>query len=263
MIRKHTTSRSLLLAAALASLAAAPLAAQGTLPPAQQLLDRYAQAVGGRDRVARYSTARVVSEMEMPAMGMKGTIESYSAKPNRSFARIEMGAAGTTTMGFDGTVGWSSNAMQGPALAEGEQLEQMREGADFVESVTMIADPSAYASIRTVERTEMGGKACWKVKLVRKSGRESFNCYDTETGLLAGIVRTQETPMGKVETSAVVSDYKEFGGVLIPTRSTGTMMGQQIVSSTRSVEFDTAQPSVFELPAEIRALVAGAQKPAS
>ncbi|HEX7243653.1 MAG TPA: hypothetical protein VF263_25425 [Longimicrobiaceae bacterium] len=265
MIRKHTAPRALLLAAALASLAAAPLAAQGTLPPAQQLLDRYAQAVGGRDRVARYTSVRTVSDLEFMGMGIKGTVESYTAKPNRMFMKTELGPAGTGTMGFDGAVGWTNSAMQGPALMEGAELEQRREESDFLESAAMIADPAAYASIQTVERAEMGGKACWKVKLVRKSGRESFNCYDVETGLLAGIVRTQVTQMGNMEITSVVGDYKDFGGVLLPTRSTATAAGQPvvIVTTTRSVEFDTAQPSVFELPQEIRALVAGARKPAS
>ncbi|HEX2093488.1 MAG TPA: hypothetical protein VHG28_13870 [Longimicrobiaceae bacterium] len=260
MNHRRSTVRSLLLTAACAVLSA-PLAAQGpALPPAQQILDRYAQAVGGRERIARYSSAHVVSEMEMPSIGMKATIESWAAKPNRSFVRMELGAAGTTTMGFDGTVGWSNSAIQGPSLLEGAELEQMREGSDFVEAISMIPDPAGYSAIETVERTEMGGRVCYKVKLVRKSGRESFNCYDVETGLLVGMSRTQETAMGKIETTAVVSDYKEFGGVMIPTRSTGTMMGQQIVSTTRSVEFDTVQPSQFDLPQEIRALLAGSAR---
>lgn len=245
------------LAAALLAAGAPPAAAQadGELPPAQQLIDRHAEAVGGRDRVLARTSMRTVAEIEMPAVGMKGTMEMFTAKPDKSYARMEFPGVGATTTGYDGTVGWTVSAIQGASLAEGAALEYMRETADFYESVAQIPDPARYAAIETVERTEMGGRPCWKVRLVSRSGRESFNCYDAESGLLVGMVRSQETAMGRIETSTVLSDYREFGGIRMAARSVTAMMGQQMVIATRSVELDGVPASQFDLPAEIRTLV--------
>ncbi|HEV2146904.1 MAG TPA: hypothetical protein VGR37_05860 [Longimicrobiaceae bacterium] len=261
MIRSRSLPRALRLAATAALLAAsAPLAAQGgaaagDLPPAKQLIDRYAEAIGGREKVMSHTSMRSVADVEMPAVGLKGTMEMFAARPNRSFVSMNFPGVGASTTGFDGTVGWTVNPMQGPSLMEGAALDYMRETADFYETLSQIPDPARYTSIETVERTEMGGRPCWKVKLVSRSGRESFNCYDTETGLLVGMVRTQETAMGKMETTSVLSDYKEFGGIKVSTKSVTSMMGQQMIIATRTVELDTVQPSQLEPPAEIRTLV--------
>ncbi len=264
MIRTRTTSGALRLAV-LAALcgAAVPASAQSpALPPARQLIERHAQAIGGREKVAKLSSVRISAEMEMPAMGIRGPIEVYMARPNRSYSRMVMGAAGEISTGFDGSVGWMTSAIQGPRLVEGAELEQMRENADFAEMITQVPEPAGYASIETVERTEMGGRPCYKVKLVRRSGRVSYNCYDVETGLLVGMVRTRESEMGKMEIPSVLSDYREFGGIRMATRTVSTMMGQQMVATTKAVELDTVEPSRFELPQEIRALVgAGGAKP--
>jgi hypothetical protein len=267
MSRSHLAPRALRLAAAALLASAAPLAAQAAapadaLPPAQQLIDRYAEAVGGRAKILSHSSLRATADVEMPAVGLKGSMEMFAAKPNRSFVRMDFPGMGATTTGYDGTVGWMVNPLQGPSLAEGEALEYMRETADFHEALAQLPDPARYASIETVERTEMGGRPCWKVKLVRPSGRESFNCYDVENGLLVGMVRTQESAMGNMETTTVLSDYKEFGGIRMATKSVTSMMGQQMVAATRTVELDTVQPSQLEPPAEIRTLIQ-AQAPAA
>jgi hypothetical protein len=53
----------------------------------------------------------------------------------------------------------------------------------------------------------------------------------------------------------VEADYKPFGKVLYPTRLTSTAMGVQQVLTVSGVEFDKVDPSVFEPPATIKALI--------
>ncbi len=268
MNRSYVFPRVLRVAAATAALLAAHaplLSAQAApsadgLPEAQQLFDRYAEAIGGRDRVMAVSSLHSTAEFEMPAAGIKGAMEIFAGKPNKSFVRMEFPGMGSTTTGFDGTVGWTIDPIQGPALAEGGPLEYMRETADFLEALGNIPDPARYTSMETVGRAEMGGRPCWKVRLISRTGRESSNCYDTETGLLVGMERTQESQMGKIATTILLSDYKEFGGIRMPTKSVASMMGQQMMVATRTVELDTVQASRFELPAEIR-LLADARQP--
>ena len=232
-----------------ANAAAAP---SNALPPAQRILDRYAAAIGGRETIMRHNSYRVRGTFEMPGAGVKGDMDVVHAKPNKMAVKVTIPGMGEIQTGYDGTVGWSVNPMQGPRLLEGKELEQISSEAEFT---NLFRGASNIVSRETVERTEMGGQPCYKVKITWKSGRETFDCYSTETGLLVGTTSTQESPMGSVQVTSLVSDYKDFGGVKYATRMRQQMMGQEQVMTVHSVEFDVVPPSAFEQPPAIQALV--------
>lgn len=144
------------------------------------------------------------------------------------------------------------DGIQGPRLMTGAELAQTREEASFASS---IRDPSVVSSTETVEQTEMNGEACWRVKLTWNSGRESFDFYSVESGLLVGSTINQESPMGTIQVTTLLDEYREFGGFRMPTRMTQQMMGQEQVMVIENVEFPAPDESVFALPPEIQALV--------
>lgn len=237
---------------ALAACALAPAAASAQqLPPAQQLVQRYVQAIGGRDALLAPRTTRTRGTFEMPASGLTGELEVLAGKPNRVATRVTIPGLGEIRNGYDGTTGWSVDPMMGARLLSEAELAAAREQAD---PMAAVRDPSVFTSMTTVEQTAMGGQACYKVRLVWKSGRESFDCYAVDSGLLVGSITNQESPMGTMSVTTLVSDYKNFGGVRMPTRMTQEAMGQQQVMTITSVEFDVVDDAAFALPAEIAAL---------
>ena len=74
------------------------------------------------------------------------------------------------------------------------------------------------------------------------------------SGLLVGSISHQHMQMGEVTADIVMSDYKEFDGLKLPTRMTMTMGPQQVVTTIKSVTHEPIADSVFALPPEIRAL---------
>jgi hypothetical protein len=247
-ILRHTRASVL---ATLAIVAAVPASAQ-ELPPAEQLVERYVQAIGGRDAVLRPQSTRMVGTFSMPAAGLTGDLEVIAAKPNHVVTIVNVPGMGMIRSGFDGTVGWALDPMSGARLLTGPELDAMREQAN---PLMAVRDPSLFQSMETVERTEMGGQPCYRVRAVTTSGRETFDCYHVDSGLLVAQVATQESPMGSVETTTIMTDYRDFGGVLTPTTITQNMMGMQQIMGVTSVEYDAVDPSAFALPAEIHALM--------
>lgn len=235
--------------AALALLAALPARAQ-EMPAAQQIVDRYVEAIGGKAALARQGSRHTVLETSMPAMGMTMTMEMYQARPNKLFTRMEMQGM-TFTAGYDGQVAWSNNPMQGPRVLEGPELAQTLQQADFDASMDFA---KSFPTMETVGRREVAGRPCWNVRMVHTSGVEMHNCYDVESGLLVGATAKQASPMGEVEADIVFSDYQAFDGVKMPTKTTMSMMGQQMVTTIKAVHHAPVPPSVFELPAEVKAL---------
>ena len=230
----------------------AKAAAATALPSARSILDRHLAAIGGRAAVLSHSSTSAKGTLAMPKAGMTGNLEIYGAKPNKSVVKITLAGVGVVTEGFDGVHGWSMSPMTGPMLLDGKQLEEKRFDSDFHSE---LRDESRYSSITTVERTDFEGRACYKVQLVRKTGGTDFEFYDAATGLKAGSMTSRETHMGTVSGTTVETDYRKFGNLLQPTTIKSQISGVEQVITITSVEYDTVPPTVFDMPAEIKALV--------
>ncbi|MCC7291592.1 MAG: hypothetical protein IT449_05985 [Phycisphaerales bacterium] len=157
------------------------------------------------------------------------------------------------TAGFDGTVAWSLS-MMGPSIMEGEQAEALKKQAEFHDEVR---DLKKYKSVDTVDLADFEGRKCYKLRLVEGEGEkaeESFEYYDAETGLQAGQISQRPGMGGSMEATMVFVEYKEFGGVKTPCKMVMKAMGMEQAITIASVEYDTVDPKVFDLPQEIKDL---------
>lgn len=251
-----TTRRAALAAAAISFLPSLALAQATPLPAARDLVAKHVVAIGGREAVLRYPFFRAKGTFGMPAAGMTGEMEVAGAKPNLVLMKITIPGMGDMLQGFDGTNAWSLDPMQGPRLIEGEELAQMADEAEFA---SVLRESASIASLETTEIVTLGGQQCYKVKIVRKSGRETFDCYAVDSGLLIGGFAKQATPMGEIEAVTEYSDYREFNGVKQPMKVTLTMMGQQQVMEFTSYEYGPLDAAVFTPPTPVATLIS--QKP--
>jgi hypothetical protein len=248
---------ALLAAPGHALLAQAPAAAAAqkraeALPPAQTIIDRHIDAVGGRKAIQALNSVNIKGSISIPANGMSGTIEVFAARPNKTLARTSLAGIGEISEGFDGTVAWSMSPMTGPMLATGEELAQKAFDAHF-DGALGIA--SRYESIKTLEQTTFAGKPAFKIALTRKGGGDDIEFYAVDTGLKLGAIIERKNPMGTIAVTTALSEYKKFGDILQPTVMTQTMTGVEMVTTFTSIEYNKVDPAVFELPAEIKALV--------
>jgi hypothetical protein len=262
----------LVVALAAVSLGAIPLYAQATaapptsapkpkaeaegdaeLPLARSIIDRHLKAIGGREAVLSHTSQHATGSFSVPAQGLVGTVEIYgAANPNRAALKVNVPGLGEIASGFDGSHGWSLSPLLGPMLQVGKELEQAKFDADFYGD---LRDPKRYRSMKTVEKTTFDNRPCYKVSMVREDGSEDFDFYDVATGLRAGSLNTRETPMGSVKTTSIEGDYKKFDNLLLATSVVQQVMGVEQKISLATVEFDKVQPSAFDLPEQIKALI--------
>jgi hypothetical protein len=173
--------------------------------------------------------------------------------PNRMQMETTIPGVGSIQVGYDGTVAWSVDPMQGPRLLTGKELDEVREEADPRAAARSL---DLFSSIQTVADTTMGGEQYYMVKLVWKSGRETFDCYSATSGLMVGSKNVQQTAMGAIPVTSVYSEYKKFGDFMMPTKTTQSVMGQQQVMTITSVEVGTGVGITIVAPPEIKALAA-------
>ncbi len=256
MIRNPHALRFTLVVTALAAFNAGaqqPVAAAAAtgLPSAATLVAKYATAIGG-PAMMRAGQITTKGGMAMSAAGITATFEMVQLAPNRMQMVTTIPGVGSIQVGYDGTVAWSVDPMQGPRLLAGKELDEIREEADLRAAAR---SPELFSAVQTLADTTMGGERCFLVKLTWKSGRETFDCYSPASGLMVGSKSVQQTSMGAIPVETVYGEYKKFGDFMVPTKTTQSMMGQHQVMTISSVEVGTGAGVTIIAPPEIKALV--------
>ena len=90
----------------------ATAAAQG-LPKAEEVLDKYIEATGGKAAHEKLNNQVAHGKMEIPGSGFKGSMTIYHAVPNRLFVELELENLGKFQQGTDGKVVWEKNDVTG------------------------------------------------------------------------------------------------------------------------------------------------------
>lgn len=231
----------------------------GPLPTASDIFTKSIEAIGGEAAIRKHTSMVTKGTLSMPAAGMSGKLEVITLAPNKILTLLEILGVGNITQGFDGTVGWRIDPMVGPSLIEGSMLEELKKSSDMYKDV----DPSKiWTKAETKGAVNFGGVPCYEIAVTGGPGDGALY-YDIQTGLTRGMMLTVESPMGKMPSTTMMSDYKEFDGVKIATRTDIETMNMKQVLVVDSVDYKSIDPAIFNLPPEIKALVSGVQTPAA
>lgn len=220
------------------------------LPSAREIFDRAVEATHA-EKLTEQKMRKITGTFSIPAQGLSGAMTVYSMAPDLNYTEIELAGLGKIRSGHDGTTAWSLDPMQGPQVMEGAAAEQQRIMSNFYATLYRPEDIDAAA---VIEKREFKGEEVYAVELTR-AGITSTEYFSVESGLLVGSVANLETPMGAVPTTSEATGYEEMGGVLTPTKSVMSMMGMQQIITVESVSTEEFDTSVFDLPAEIAAMV--------
>ena len=140
----------------------------------------------------------------------------------------------------------------GARLLQGAEGEQAAEEADPDASLRV---SSNIVKSETVEKTNMNSVDCYKVKHTWKSGRITHDCFSVTDGLIVATMLKQASPMGEIDVTQLLNDYKDFGGVKRASTTSFSMMGQDVKTTVTAWEWDTVKPEDVEPPADIKALL--------
>ncbi len=224
------------------------------LPPAQEVIARYVEVIGGSEAIRGHSSTYGRGTMELLGQGITGDVQIYAAAADKSLLVVSFADLGIEIKtGYNGEVGWSTDPMTGERILQGDELQQIVDESDYYSD---LHDPSRFQSMETVEMTEFAGRSTYKVRLVYNSGRESFEYFDVENGRLVGEESLQYSLMGAVNVRAFASEYKQFDDIMVPTKIVQELgPGQTVQLTISSMEYDNVDPSMFALPASIEALI--------
>lgn len=232
--------------------AAAAVSAQqpGVTPEARAIIERHVKALGPDD--PSVTSMRATGTLSMPAQGISGTVEIVAARPNKTLLTAQIPGIGSLESGFDGERGWSVDPIMGPALLDGTALEQAKFDAAFDGP---FHDLSRFTSLALAGTETFDGREVHRVNAVNARGDASTEYFDVATGLHAGSVSTRETPMGAIEVTSIIRDYRPEGPTLQAHQLVQQMMGVEQVITIEKFEYNVATADTFAMPPAVKALI--------
>ncbi len=230
-------------------------AAAEDLPDVTAIIAHYIEAVGGEELLRSLTSSHATGSFSIASQGLDGTLEVFAAAPNKLLVLTTIAGMGESVTGFSGEIGWSMDPTMGPRLLQGKELDQIRDQADFYSD---LYDPATFSVMEVLGIEDFGGANCYAVRFVRLSGLEAVEFFEVGNGLIRGMKNTQESIMGSIAVTTFLSEYREFGGPLVPTMIVQEFgMGQTAEISLVTVEYNSVPDATFDLPTEISVLVGG------
>ena len=189
------------------------------VPSADQIIDKYIQALGGTQAVAGLTS--LVAKGTSVGYGLddeKRPTEIFAKAPNRR-ATIIQAENGITTTTYDGRSGWiAAPNLPLPALPlTGGDLE----GAGLDATLSF---PARIKQALTLWRVgfpvDIEDREVQVLQGTTAGGNLATLYFDDESGLLVRMVRYANSPVGRIPTQIDYSDYREVAGVKMPFRWT-------------------------------------------
>ncbi len=189
-------------------------AKEATGPSADQLLDKYVQALGGAAAIGRITSRVAKGTIEFGDKSFP--IDLYSKDPYKRISFTHM-PEGDNVTAFDGHEGWLGMS--------GHPMREMH-GPD-IDAASIDADLHLATHLRrmfskvSTGGTEKVGDRDTYVVVGQREEKPSLRLYfDQQSGLLVRLVRFAETPLGRLPTQIDYADYREADGVKVPFRWT-------------------------------------------
>jgi hypothetical protein len=215
------------------------------LPSVEQILERYVQAVGGREAIAKVSS-RVLKGSRIGADGVLVPEEVYSKAPNKLLI-ITSYPKQVFRTGFNGAQGWAKSNETTRDLPA-EMLSQLRREAEFYKETRL---KELYSKLTVVSKAMVGEREAYVVEAVPADGGSPEKLYfDVQTGLLLRKYSESKTVIGQYPSQTDYEDYREVDGVKLPFTIRwsipGRSWGRKITEVKQNVPLDDAQ---FNMPA--------------
>jgi len=232
----------------LAGFAAAALSAQ----TADEVVEKYIQAKGGRDKIKSVKTMRLTARMSM-GQGMEAPVVMELVPPEHKL-RMEFTIQGMTGIqAYDGAGGWQVMPFLGktdPEPMTGDDLKEAKQNADMVEG-PLFNYKDKGNKVEYLGKGDLEGTPVQKLKLTEKEGDVTTIYLDADSYLELKNETTRTVRGQATDIETTFGNYKQVEGLTMPfnleTRMKGAP-GPQVITIDK-IEVNGAIPaSRFDAP---------------
>lgn len=219
----------------------------GSAQSAKDILDKMIEAQGGKAALAKIKDTTMTGTLEMPAMGLSGSLTYYQKEPDKM--RMDMELMGMViTQAFDGDIAWgldpSTGSVQEMPEEQAKDMKRMALGNDA------LLHPEKYGISYTYKgRETMEGKDYHVLEQAFDDGFSATMFIDAGTYLVHLVKSRVQNQMGvEVNQEAFTTDYKKVEGMMFPHQMRITHDGEEVFTMTfTELTFNTGlEDSLFK-----------------
>lgn len=201
-----------------------PAAAPGALPSVDEVLAKYTQALGGKEKVDKLTTMVMkASRTEVRGPNPPRTIagEMYRKAPNKLLI-VQKSPQGEFSQAYNGTILWSGNAQGAQEVRRAQDVNGARRDAVFTRNIAL---KEQFSAMEVKGREWIGDKEAYVVEGTFADTaleRTLFNVrrerlyFDTKSGLLIRRSLEYDTSLGRLPEQTDFDDYRAVEGVMVP-----------------------------------------------
>jgi hypothetical protein len=216
-----------------------------SMPTVDQILERYSQAVGRKELLAKLTT-RISRGSRVGADGVLVPEEVYQKAPNKMLI-ITRYPDVALTVRLNGQHGWAGEKDKEEEI-RGEQLVELEHEAAFYKETSL---KELYSSMNPAGKATVGEKEAYIIEATSRSGNPEKLYFDAQTGLLVRRYRESKTALGPFPLQTDYEDYQIVDGVKLPLTirwsMPGRAWGRRIAEVKHNVAIDDEQ---FNPPAQ-------------
>ena len=205
-------------------------AAQTVDISAEEIIDNYVKAIGGKEAIEKINDFKKVGSMEL--MGQAISVEQYFKKPNLSATILSMQGMVVQKVAFDGAVLRMSGMQGDQEFKEGMEFESIKNGAGVCSEMNYKANGYTL-SVQGIE--PINGSDAYVLK-VEKNAMVITEYYDVKSGLKVRTLSIADSPMGEIQSVSDFEDYREQAGVKFPYVQKLSASGQSMTTTISSIE---------------------------
>jgi photosynthetic reaction center cytochrome c subunit len=188
--------------------------AQPSGPTADELIEKYVQALGGPKAIDKVTSRVAAGTIDFG--GISYPVDVYSKDPDKRASFVHM-PDGDSITAFNGTEGWLGSPNRPTRDMHGPDIDGASIDADLHFATHL---KQMFSQVETRGSEKVDDRDTYLV-VGRREGKPPLRLYfDAQSGLLLRLVRYGETPLGRLPTQIDYADYRELNGVKVPFRWT-------------------------------------------
>lgn len=182
---------------------------------ADEVITKHIEAIGGKENWKKINNMRQEATLSVQGMDIPVVITAINNKATKQEYTV-MGMTGYSIITADS--GWNFNPMQGQTKPEPITQDELKYGKDQLDIQGDFIDYKTKGhNVQLLDKEDVEGVECLKIKLTRKSGNESVFFLDPKTYY---IIRTSSKISAngqEVESVVNLSNYQKLPeGIVIP-----------------------------------------------
>lgn len=215
---------------------------------ADEVINKYFDALGGKDKVASMKTIHTEYDVEVSGIAASGASWIVNGKAFRN----EMNFNGQQMIQcYTDTSGWSVNPFMGEMTPTAMSAEQVKAGLGQLDLAGPFFNYKAKGNtVELLGKDTVDGKAAFKLKIKTQAGPEITSWIDAATYYLVKNYIKATVNGSDIETTMLTSNFKKTdNGFVVPFNMQVTITGLTVDMTNKKVEINKdVDMAMFAMP---------------